>query len=142
LDLLAAPPAQRQLGLHWWHWRRAHQTTARRCHIARRAGQQPPGEAAPVVVTVPGTPHLTETHWTQVAALLPTNGRRGRPPQDHRRILTGMLWVMHTGAAWRELPREFGVWQTIYSRYTRWRREGTWTRILAILLQPSPWAPT
>jgi transposase len=56
-----------------------------------------------------GTPRLSETHWPQVAALLLADGRRGRPSQDHRRILTGILWGMHTGAPWRELPSEFGV---------------------------------
>jgi transposase len=53
-----------------------------------------------------------------------------------------MLWVMHTGAAWREVPSEFGAWQTVYSRYVRWRRDGTWGRILAVLLQPAAPAPT
>lgn len=143
VELLAAPLARREAGLRWWHWRRGHQTTARRCHIARRARQHPPpGETAPVVVAVPGTPHLTAATWDQVAALLATTDHRGRPSRDPQRSLTGMLWVMHTGTAWRELPAAFGAWPTIYSRYTRWRQAGTWGRILAILQPPPDPAPT
>lgn len=47
-----------------------------------------------------------------------------------------MLRVMHTGAAWRELPAEYGTWQTCHSRYARWRFDGTWARILAALTPP------
>jgi hypothetical protein len=143
VHLQAELPAGRQQRVHWVHWRRAHQATARRCHIARRAHHQPPlGAPALVVVAVPGTPTLTDTHWAAVAALLPTSGCRGRPYHEHRRIVEGMLWVMHTGGAWRELPMEFGAWQTVYSRYVRWRREGLWARMLAVLEQSAPSAPT
>jgi transposase len=41
---------------------------------------------------------------------------------------------MRTGAAWRELPAEFGACKTTHDRYTRWRRDGAWARILAALL--------
>ena len=138
LQLLDAPPARRDERLQWLQWRQAHQATARRWHVARRAYQQPSAAAAPVVVVVPGTPALTDQSWLQITALLPSDGHRGRPYGDHKRIIGGMLWVMHTGAAWREVPTEFGAWQTVYSRFTRWRRDGTWARILALLLPPAP----
>jgi len=51
-------------------------------------------------------------------------------------MVAGMLRVMHTGAAWRELPAEYGTWQTCHSRYARWRFDGTWARILAALTPP------
>lgn len=142
VQLQAEPPDRRQERLHWVQWRRAHQATARRCHIVRRAHHQPPAAQALVVVAVPGTPALTDANWASVVSLLPTNARRGRPYQEHRRIVEGMLWVMHTGGAWRELPAEFGSWQTVYSRYVRWRRDGLWARILAVLEQPAVPAPT
>src|SRR5204862_5132133 len=43
-------------------------------------------------------------------------------------------WRLHTGAPWRDIPESFGPWQTIYGRFRRWRRDGTWTRILTHLL--------
>ena len=142
LQILDGTRAQRDERLQWFRWRQTHQANARRWQVARRAGQQPGVIRAPVVVPVPGTPKLTDESWQQVVPLLPGDRRRGRPYGDHERIVAGMLWVMHTGAAWREMPSQFGPWQTVYSRYTRWRRDGTWGRIRDVLLQSAAPAPT
>jgi transposase len=48
-------------------------------------------------------------------------------------ILQGILWVARTGASWREVPTDFGPWETIHSRYRRWRKQGLWPRIIAAL---------
>ena len=85
---------------------------------------------------MPGTPALTDAGWARVAPLLPANGRRGQQWRDHRRILAGILWVMRTGASWREVPAALGPWQTAHTRYTRWRRAGTWAHIIATLVPP------
>jgi hypothetical protein len=133
LVALAAPPAERAHLLRWSRWRRAHQATARRGHVARRAGGPgPPMRGAdPPVVPVPGTPALTEAGWERVALLLmPASGQRGRPPRDHRLIVAGVLWVTRRGASWRAIPLRYGPWQTLASRYQRWRRDGTWARII------------
>jgi transposase len=45
---------------------------------------------------------------------------------------------MRTGASWREVPARFAPWHTVYDRHARWRRDGTWARILAVLLPPEP----
>jgi hypothetical protein len=45
-------------------------------------------------------------------------------------MLDGCLWVLHTGAPWRDLPRRFGPWQTVYHRWHRWHTDGTWRLIL------------
>jgi putative transposase of IS4/5 family DUF4096 len=138
LHAVAEPLARRAARLHWSRWRRAHQATAARCHAARRARQHPPpADRGPVVVAVPGTPLLTDACWARAAPLLPANRRRGGQWQEHRRVLGGILWVMHTGAPWRELPTHFGSWQTAHSRYQRWRRDGTWAGILTALQQPA-----
>lgn len=52
---------------------------------------------------------------------------------DHRLILTGILWVIRTGSSWREASDRFGPWETLYTRYRRWRKEGIWQQILAVL---------
>ena len=80
------------------------------------------------------SPELTDDQWAQVSPLLPPQRPPiGRPPEDHRTILAGMLWVIRTGATWRELPPAFGPWPTVYSRYRRWRQAGLWQRILDTL---------
>jgi transposase len=59
----------------------------------------------------------------------------GRPNHPHRRILNGILWILATGAPWRDLPERFGPWHTIASRCYRWRHAGLWQHILATLQQ-------
>lgn len=78
-----------------------------------------------------GRGELTDRAWEQIAPLLPTNGRRGRQWHDHRRLVNGILWKLRTGAPWRDLPERYGPWQTVYDRFVRWRRDGTWDRLLA-----------
>jgi Putative transposase of IS4/5 family (DUF4096) len=77
---------------------------------------------------------LTEAQWARIEPLLPQNGGRGRRWRDLRRLIDGMLWVHASGASWRDLPEEeFGPWQTVYSHYNRWRKEGLWQRIAELL---------
>jgi len=52
-----------------------------------------------------------------------------------------MLWVARTGAAWRDLPAHFGPWETVHSRYQRWRKAGIWPQILTELHQDDASAP-
>ena len=49
--------------------------------------------------------------------------------------VNGVLWVLRTGAPWRDLPERYGPWQTVATRFYRWRRTGIWDRILAELKQ-------
>lgn len=73
---------------------------------------------------------LTDDQWSQLQPLLvPPHPGRGRPRHDHRLILDGILWRYRTGAPWRDLPEAFGKWQTVYSRFRLWQRDGTWVRV-------------
>jgi transposase len=74
---------------------------------------------------------LTDGVWERIAPLLPENGRRGKQWKDHRTVINGILWKLRTGAPWRDLPERYGSWQTCYDRFARWRRDGTWDRLLA-----------
>jgi transposase len=73
---------------------------------------------------------LSEKEFAIIADLLPRNGRQGGQWNDHRRMLNGMMWILHTGAQWRELPERYGPWQTVYNRFNRWAKDGTIDRIL------------
>jgi transposase len=46
-------------------------------------------------------------------------------------VINGISWKLRTGAPWRDLPERYGPWQTCYDRLVRWRRDGTWDRLLA-----------
>lgn len=78
-----------------------------------------------------GRGKLTDTAWAQLRPLLPTNGRRGKQWRDHRQVINGILWRLRTGAPWRDVPARYGPWHTCYDRFVRWRRDGTWDRLLA-----------
>lgn len=75
---------------------------------------------------------LTNEQWEQLKPFLPPQRpHTGRPALDHRTILNGILWVLRTGAPWRDLPERYGSWNTVYSRFRRWREAGVWDRVLA-----------
>lgn len=60
---------------------------------------------------------------------------RGRPWQDTRAVLNGVLWVLGTGAQWRELPKQYPPYQTCHRRFQQWVREGKLERILRVLAE-------
>jgi transposase len=77
---------------------------------------------------------LSDEHFEAIRPLLPAGGRPGHPWKDHRTVIDGILWILHTGAPWRDLPRAtYGPWQTVYERFSRWAKDGTWGRLLEAL---------
>ncbi|SMB97691.1 Transposase and inactivated derivatives [Deinococcus hopiensis KR-140] len=65
--------------------------------------------------------------------LLPPLLGLGRPYLNHRPIVSGILWVLRTGAPWRDVPERFGKWTTIASRFRRWIAQGIWQQVWAEL---------
>ena len=85
-----------------------------------------------------GRGDLTDQQWQQLQPLLPPQKpTTGRPAKDHRTIINGILWVLRTGAPWRDLPERYGLWPTVASRFYRWRQDGLWERLLASVQQQS-----
>src|SRR5262245_58825706 len=78
-----------------------------------------------------GRGELTETAWAAIAPLLPRLGRRGDQWREHRQVINGIVWKVRTGAPWRDVPGRYGPWQTCAERLDRWRRDGTWDRLMA-----------
>src|SRR5439155_58984 len=64
---------------------------------------------------------LTDHEWTAIKPFLP-NKPRGVPRVNDRRVLNGILWLLRSGAPWRDLPDNFGPYTTCYNRFVRWRR--------------------
>lgn len=80
---------------------------------------------------------LTDGEFNAIRFYLPAQktGSQGRPWKDHRTVINGILWILATGSPWRDLPVEFGKWQTVYGRFRRWLNEGLWDLIFARLLR-------
>lgn len=74
---------------------------------------------------------LSDKDWKKLQPLLPSDPDVGRPYEEHKPIIEGILWWIRTGVPWRDLPEEeFGSWQTVYRRFQRWTQEGRWAVIL------------
>jgi transposase len=73
---------------------------------------------------------LTDEHWSRIADLFGTRKPTGRPPRDRRQVLDGVLWILNTGAPWRDLPTEFGPWATAWDLFDKWNADGTLVAVL------------
>ena len=79
---------------------------------------------------------LTSTQWRQVESFLPGRpGWVGVTAKDLRIFVNGALWVLRSGAQWKDLPPGYGNWKSVHKRFTRWARSGIWERIFQVLLQ-------
>lgn len=77
---------------------------------------------------------LSDVDWASIEPLLPcSKGRRGRDFRDHRQVIEGIIFRLRAGVPWRDLPVEFGPWQTAWKRHARFCRDGTWDKILTQL---------
>jgi transposase len=77
---------------------------------------------------------LSEPMWDRLAPLLPPErGKTGRPSTPHRTMIEAILWKHRTGAPWRDVPEEFGPWNSVFTRFNRWSKAGLWQTILEAL---------
>ena len=75
---------------------------------------------------------LTEDQWKILLPLLPKSkaGKVGRPPQDLRKIVNGILWICRTGAPWHDMPSRYPPYQTCHRYFQNWVQSGLWNKIL------------
>lgn len=73
---------------------------------------------------------LTDDEWECIKDVFPPAAKTGRPPRDRREMVDAMLWMLRSGAAWRDLPSEFGPWQSVWHLYNAWNKNGTLDEIL------------
>jgi len=71
---------------------------------------------------------LTDAQFAAIEPLLPP--KRRPPTYTHRQILEAILYMLSSGCSWRQLPREYGHWHTIYMRFKRWSEAGVLDRVL------------
>ena len=79
---------------------------------------------------------LTDAHWGRIADLGSGRaGDRGVTGWDKRRFVDAVLWIVRTGAPWRDLPPELGNWNSTWRRFDRWARRGVRDRLFAALAE-------
>ena len=77
---------------------------------------------------------LSEAQWSRIAPLLPGKaGDPGRTGTDNRLFVNGCLWILRSGAHWRDLPERYGKWKTVHRRFSRLCHAGVWERVFDAL---------
>jgi len=77
---------------------------------------------------------VTDEEWSVIALHLPAEPNRNYgPAHDNRKDFEGMLWIARTGSQWRNLPSEYGKWNSVYQRFRRWVLAGVWDTLLQTL---------
>jgi len=81
---------------------------------------------------------LTDAQWEILQGVL-TDPRRedgkGRPPREARAVLNGALWILRTGAPWKDLPDRYPPYQTCHRRFQQWQKDGRFEVILQVLAE-------
>ena len=73
---------------------------------------------------------VSEAQWELVAPLLSAAGAGGRPEAHPRReVVNAILYLVRTGCSWRQLPKDFPPWETVYWHFARWRDDGSLDRL-------------
>ena len=78
---------------------------------------------------------LTDEQWDLIKDLVPPRKKTGRPPQDRREVFNAILWIMRSGAPWRDLPQEYGSYKTVWHIFDQWNQDGTLDAMLDRLRQ-------
>ena len=73
---------------------------------------------------------LSEAQWRRLEPLLPGRlGMVGRPAEDNRRFVNGVLRVIGSGMRWADLPERYGKYKSVHKRFLRWAERGVWDRL-------------
>lgn len=69
---------------------------------------------------------LTDDEWNRIKDFFPQNSssKLGRPYNDVRTIVNGIIWIARSGAPWRDLPERYGKWNSIYKCFAKWQKQG------------------
>ncbi len=82
-----------------------------------------------------GRYELTEVQGRRIERLLPgREGTVGRPAEDNRRFVHGVLWVLRSGMPWADMPERYGKYKSVHKRFSRWAAKGVWDKVFADLL--------
>lgn len=79
---------------------------------------------------------LSDEEWALIGRLLPPERGRGRRlAGDNRPFFEGMMWMARTGSQWRQLPDEYGKWNSVFRRYRRSVETGVFDALLETLAE-------
>jgi len=76
---------------------------------------------------------LSDEHWSKLRAIMRDHGIYHKP--NLRKTVEGMLYRMRVGCPWRDLPKEFGCWNTVFQKFNRWSSRGKLMSIFRSLVK-------
>ena len=78
---------------------------------------------------------ITDKAWALIEPhTIGNKGTWGGNARDTRQFINGVFWILRTGAPWRDLPPDYGSWNTVQRRFCRWRDKGIWEKLLEALI--------
>jgi len=83
------------------------------------------------MAAIPRRYEVTDEEWEKIQHHFkqPVGVKMGRPRNDDRRMLNGILWISRSGASWRDLPERYGAWSSVYRRFKEWEESGLFQKI-------------
>jgi len=76
---------------------------------------------------------LTSERWNRIEPIIlsakPSKDPRCRKERNPREVLNGILWILRTGAPWKDLPQRYPPYQICHRRFKQWARSGVFRRI-------------
>ena len=76
---------------------------------------------------------LTKIQWNKIKFIFEKQKKKGRPTLDALKVFKAIVWMLKSGARWRDLPPHFGNWNSIYHTFRRWSEQGIFEKILQIV---------
>ena len=78
---------------------------------------------------------ISDSVWVLIEPhTIGNKGTWGGNARDTRLFINAVLWILRTGAPWRDLPPDYGSWNTVQRRFCRWRDKGIWEKMLEALI--------
>jgi len=79
---------------------------------------------------------LNDDQFDKIKHILPgKDGDPGRSSSDNKLFINAVLWILRTGAPWRDLPERYGNWRSVHKRFKRWADSGVWKQIFDLLIK-------
>lgn len=78
---------------------------------------------------------VSDSQWDKIKDMLPgREGYVGVTAKDNRGFINAVLWILRSGAPWRDLPERLGDWKNTHRRFSRWAKVGIWEKMFEILI--------
>ena len=72
---------------------------------------------------------LTDEQWDKIKHYFEVAKKNGRPYKNVRNTVNGIVWILKSGAPWRDLPNRYGEWNAVYKCFSKWQEQGLFEKI-------------